>query len=100
MIQGQDIAAPKRHVVQKLLIYKAYLYAYSMQGSGEKSEHPSITLNNGIKSLFCTSRHPCTHSLVPKPRLKKRAFCFGPLKSEDCSLMDQSVCVCFRGFCI
>lgn len=38
MIQGEDITAPKtgsEHVMQELLIYKAYLYPYSMHESEE-----------------------------------------------------------------
>lgn len=37
-IQGEDITAPKtgtEHVIQELLIYKAYLYPYSMHESAE-----------------------------------------------------------------
>lgn len=44
--QGEDITAPKtgtEHVIQELLIYKAYLYPYSMRESEEniKSITPS-----------------------------------------------------------
>lgn len=31
---------------------------------------------------------------------KERLFALDPLKSKDCSLTDQSVCACFRGFCV
>lgn len=107
MIQGEDITAPKtgsEHVMQELLIYKAYLYPYSMHESEENIK--SISQSPwAIESSLCSGLNKAsTHTRTlfgPKTKAKKKkAFYFGPLKSEDCSQKDQSVYVCFSSFCI
>lgn len=92
-IQRWDVIATKRHMRQK------WRHILMRPGFTGNSEHPSITLNNGIKSLFCTSGH-LLHTLFgpqTKGEKKERLFALDPLKSKDCSLTDQSVCACFRG---